>query len=126
MKKETSTNTINQNHLNEECGMVYTLSVIGGRWKLSILGLLLSNGRLRYNELRRKLIGVSERMLIAQLKELQSDGLVNRIVYPEVPPKVEYELTEKGLTLEKILVKMSEWGEDQNSSNNAINIKKPR
>jgi DNA-binding HxlR family transcriptional regulator len=71
---------------------------------------LLDKKKLRYGELRKKLIGISERMLIAQLKELQLDGLVNRIQFPEMPPRVEYGLTEKGKSLEQILVLMSEWG----------------
>lgn len=111
MKKESSTNSINRNYLNENCGIAYTQSVIGGRWKLNILGFLLSGEKLRYSELRAKLVGISERMLISQLKELEKDGLVNRIVHPQVPPKVEYELTEVGQSLKTILDLMSDWGE---------------
>jgi DNA-binding HxlR family transcriptional regulator len=112
MRKETSTNSINETYLNSECGMAYFLSVIGGRWKLSILGFLLQSEKLRYSELKRKLVGISERMLVAQLKELEDNGLIQRIVYPQVPPKVEYRLTKIGYSLEKILTAMSEWGED--------------
>jgi len=113
MRKQTSTNTINKVHLEAECGMAYTISVLSGRWKLSILGFLLDES-LRYNELKRKLKGVSEKVLIAQLKELESDGLIDRIAYPEVPPRVEYKMSDKGQTLRPILVEMSRWGDRHN------------
>ncbi|WP_433903714.1 winged helix-turn-helix transcriptional regulator [Sphingobacterium puteale] len=84
---------------------------MGGRWKINILSYLLHEGKLRYGELRKRLVGISERMLIAKLKELEQDKLVNRIVYQQVPPKVEYELTALGRSLENILILMDEWGE---------------
>lgn len=111
MRKETSTNTINKQQLEENCGMAYAISVISGRWKMSILALLQDHGNLRYSELKRNLPGISERMLIAQLKELETDELVERISYPQVPPKVEYKLSKKGKTLDKILTELSNWGE---------------
>ncbi|QHV95217.1 winged helix-turn-helix transcriptional regulator [Spirosoma endbachense] len=111
MHKETSTNAINRKSLNEECGMAYTLAVIGGRWKLSILGFLMNGEKLRYNEIRRKLVGVSERMLITQLKELERDGLIERTVYADVPPKVDYQLTDLGNSLQEILNAMADWGD---------------
>lgn len=113
MRKQASTNTINKRQLETDCGMAYTVSVLSGRWKLSILGFLLDNQRLRYSELKRKMTGISERMLITQLKELEADGLIERISYPEVPPRVEYKLSDKGKSLESILVQMAEWGENQ-------------
>lgn len=111
MRKQSSSNTINKSLLETNCGMAYTISVLSGRWKLSILGFLLDDGKLRYSELKRKLVGISERMLINQLKELEKDGLINRIAHPEVPPRVEYELSYKGKTLENILIQMTSWGE---------------
>lgn len=90
--------------------MAYTISVMSGRWKLSILGFLLDH-RLRYGSLKKKMPDISEKMLNMQLKELESDGLINRIAYPEVPPRVEYELSPKGESLRKILMEMSDWGE---------------
>ena len=98
--------------LEANCGMAYAISVLSGRWKLSILGYLLDNGKLRYSELKRKIVGISERMLINQLKELEHDGLINRIAHPEVPPRVEYELSGKGRTLENILIQLTAWGEE--------------
>lgn len=111
VRKENSTNTRNENYWNEACGIGYTLSVIGGRWKINILSFLLNEGKLRYSELRKRLVGISERMLIAKLKELEKDGLINRIVYQQVPPKVEYKLTDLGSSLKQILMLMDEWGE---------------
>lgn len=111
MRKMTSTNTINKTHLEETCGMAYAISLIGGRWKLSILGELSDYGRLRYNDLRNRLPGISDRMLTRQLKELEENGLVTRTVVPQVPVKVEYELSQRGESLRGILYQISEWGE---------------
>lgn len=111
-RKENSTNNINEIYWNEHCGIGRTLSIIGGRWKINILSYLLHEKKLRYSELRKRLTGISERMLIAKLKELENDGLVNRIVHQQVPPKVEYELTDLGLSLQQILQLMDSWGEE--------------
>lgn len=110
MRKTTSTNTINKEQLEANCGIAYTNSILNGRWKLSILAFLLDEKTLRYSELKNRLTGISERMLITKLKELQMDDLINRISYPEVPPRVEYELSEKGKSLKNILIQMAEWG----------------
>ena len=112
MGKQSSSNNLNKQQLEADCGMAYSISVLSGRWKLSILGFLLNQGKQRYSELKRKLPGVSERMLIAQLKELQSDGLIFKTTYAEVPARVEYELTEKGRSLKEMLTLMSDWGEE--------------
>ncbi|MFB3389957.1 winged helix-turn-helix transcriptional regulator [Flavobacterium sp. LAR06] len=110
-RKENSTNNINEIYWKENCGIAFTLSVIGGRWKINILSYLLNEQKLRYSELKNRLVGISERMLIAKLKELEKDKLVNRIVHQQVPPKVEYELTELGHSLKEILFMMDKWGE---------------
>lgn len=92
------------------CPVEATLSVIGGKWKVMILFHLTDSGTHRFAELRRKIPGVSERMLTQQLRELERDGLLHREVYPEVPPKVEYSLTEYGETLRPICELMCDWG----------------
>ena len=92
------------------CPVEATLSVIGGKWKVVILYNLAHAGTHRFAELRRKIPGVSERMLTQQLRELERDGVLRREVYPEVPPKVEYSLTEYGQTLRPICERMCDWG----------------
>ena len=93
------------------CPVEATLDVIGGKWKVVILFHLTHDGTHRFAELRRKIPGVSERMLTQQLRELEDDGIVHREVYPEVPPKVEYSLTDYGKTLRPITEVMCEWGQ---------------
>jgi DNA-binding HxlR family transcriptional regulator len=91
------------------CPVEATLDVIGGRWKGVILFYLLQ-GPKRFGELRRLLPDVTQRMLTLQLRELERDGIVRRTVFAEVPPRVEYDLTEFGQSLEPILVQMRDWG----------------
>ena len=91
------------------CGVQTTLSVIEGHWKLPIMFRLL-DGTHRFGELRKYLPAATQRMLTLHLRELERDGLIHREVYREVPPKVEYSLTEMGRSLEPLLRFMSEWG----------------
>ena len=109
MRKTSSTNAINEKEINEYCGMSYTFSIIGGRWKANIIWKLFP-GKMRYSELRKAIPGVSERILVAQLRELEKDQLVRRIVYAEVPPRVEYELTALGHSLRPMMKVISDWG----------------
>ncbi|KAG8148438.1 winged helix-turn-helix transcriptional regulator [Burkholderia catarinensis] len=92
------------------CAVEVTLSVIGGLWKPVILFHLLQEKR-RLMELTRLMPNTTQRLLTLQLRELEADGIVMRHVYPQVPPKVEYELTPFGQTLAPILVSLREWGE---------------
>ena len=92
------------------CPVEATLERIGGKWKGIALFHLLA-GTKRYNELKRDVGNVSQRMLTKQLRELESDGLVVRKVYPVVPPHVEYSLSDKGRTLEPILLALRDWGD---------------
>lgn len=92
------------------CPVEATLELIGGKWKGIILFYLL-DGRHRFSELQRQIGCVTQRMLTKQLRELESSKLINRIIYPEVPPRVEYELTEEGKSLKPILLALKKWGE---------------
>lgn len=94
----------------EKCPVETSLDVLAGKWKILILWYLRSN-TLRFNELQKKLPRVTQKMLIQKLRELEEDGIVLRVVYPVVPPKVEYSLTEYGETLKPILKQMYLWGE---------------
>ncbi|GLF88982.1 hypothetical protein Saga11_02410 [Bacillus safensis] len=96
--------------VNHGCPVSITTSVIGGKWKGVIL-YHLTCGPKRYNELRRLLPRISQRVLTLQLRELEQDGVVHREVYEEVPPRVEYSLTSLGETLKPIIFAMREWGE---------------
>lgn len=87
-----------------------TLKVIGGKWKPLLLWNL-SNNTLRFSEIMRLMPGVTQKMITQQLRELEEDGLVNRKVYPVVPPKVEYSITDYGKTLSSVLQAMAEWGD---------------
>ena len=91
------------------CAVEATLSVIGGLWKPVLLFHLLE-GKLRFNALCRLVPNATQRMVTLQLRELEADGIVLRTVHPEVPPKVEYELTPLGLSLEPVLLGMRSWG----------------
>lgn len=93
------------------CEMEITLSVIGGKWKPLILYYLGDEGTKRFGQIKSFINKISQKSLTNQLRELENDGLINRTIYPEVPPKVEYSLTQKGETLLPILEKMCEWGE---------------
>ncbi|MGI9524961.1 MAG: winged helix-turn-helix transcriptional regulator [Hyphomicrobiaceae bacterium] len=92
------------------CPVEAALERIGGKWKGVALYHLLE-GPLRYNELKRQVGNVTQRMLTKQLRELESDGLIVREVFPVVPPHVEYSLTDKGRTLKPILLALRKWGE---------------
>ncbi|MDO6847801.1 helix-turn-helix domain-containing protein [Priestia megaterium] len=92
------------------CPVETTLDVIGGKWKGIILYHLI-DGKKRFNEFRKLYPAITQRMLTLQLRELEKDGIVHREIYKEIPPKVEYSLTEFGRSLEPIILLMKEWGE---------------
>jgi len=91
------------------CAVEATLSVIGGVWKPVVLFKLLE-GPVRFNALCRLVAAATPRMMTLQLRELETDGIVHRTVYPEVPPKVEYSLTDLGRSLTPLLLNMRDWG----------------
>ena len=95
----------------EDTGFSYTLSLISGKYKMVILYCLMEYQPVRFNELQRYLKKVSDKTLSQNLKELENDGLVIRNVYPQIPPKVEYSLTERGESLMEVLDMLCVWGE---------------
>lgn len=106
--KENSTNSINRRFLTD-CDLTYTVQLIGGRWKLLIL-MRLEKGPVRFGELKKALPNITERMLTLQLREMEADGLVTRRVYAEVPPRVEYTMTEIACDLLPICKQLHTWG----------------
>ncbi|CAN5637787.1 winged helix-turn-helix transcriptional regulator [soil metagenome] len=101
------------------CPVETTLRIVGGKWKAVIL-FRLTEGTKRFSELKRLLPGATQQMLTQQLRELERDGIVHREVYAEVPPRVEYSLTELGRTLEPVLSLMSDWGQTYRDQNGAL------
>jgi DNA-binding HxlR family transcriptional regulator len=108
-RKPTSTNNSNRAGLSDFCGMNYALDILVGRWKLLIL-YKLENKRLRYGEIKNIMPNITDRMLTLHLQEMERDGLVIRTVYPEVPPRVEYELTESAAALAPVWKQLEQWG----------------
>ncbi|WP_010296275.1 winged helix-turn-helix transcriptional regulator [Clostridium senegalense] len=100
------------NKIKVVCEMEITLNVIGGKWKPLILHLLIYEGTKRFGEIKNFIGNISHKTLTNQLRELEADGLITRTVYPTVPPKVEYSITEKGNSLSNILEEMCKWGEE--------------
>ncbi|CZT38044.1 winged helix-turn-helix transcriptional regulator [Rhizobium sp. 9140] len=96
---------------NPGCSVEAAISLIDGKWKCVILWHLHQEGVARFNELRRRLPGVTQRMLTNQLRELEADGLLDRVVYAQVPPKVEYSLSERGRSMAPVLMVLKQWGD---------------
>jgi len=94
-----------------ECDVELTLMLISDRWKILIIRDLLT-GTKRFGELKKSVHGISQKVLTAHLREMESDGLVNRKIYAQIPPRVEYSLTETGWSLKPVLDKMADWGKD--------------
>jgi DNA-binding HxlR family transcriptional regulator len=95
-------------HGVEECPVTAAMDIIGGKWKPPILWLL-RNGALRFGELNKALPRIALKVLSKQLKELEADGLITRMAYPEIPPRVEYSLSAKGESLCEVLTLLSDW-----------------
>ncbi|MBR4163059.1 MAG: helix-turn-helix transcriptional regulator [Solobacterium sp.] len=100
------------------CPVEYTASLLGNKWKPLILRELLT-GTKRYNELSRSVVGISPKVLTENLRDMEKDGIISRTVYPEVPPRVEYTLTEKGNDLRKVIDAMREYGMKYNDQKSA-------
>lgn len=105
-----------QRCIGNEClgttGFSYTLSLISGKYKMTVLYTLMEFGVVRFNEMKRYIGGISYKTLSSTLKELEADRLVHREEYPQIPPKVEYRLTERGRSLIPILDAMCAWGDE--------------
>lgn len=105
------------------CPIRYTLDIVGGKWKLPILCMLASGEPTRYSIIKRKLGDVTNMMLAQSLKELEMAGMVHREQYNEVPPRVEYTLTDKGKSIVPILVQLGTWGTKNMQNNSTCGVK---
>lgn len=116
MKKTTKVD--NQKNTSEKkavfdentCPVTATMKVLGGKWKPILLNAIYFTSPARFGELKRSVVGITPSMLTSQLRELEDDGIITRKIYAEIPPRVEYTLTEFGLTLSPIIQSMAEWG----------------
>ncbi|REB05270.1 transcriptional regulator [Sporosarcina sp. BI001-red] len=93
-----------------QCRVEEALGIVVGKWKPVIILYLLHEGTKRFSELKRSMPGITQKMLTKQLRELEVEDIIQRVVYPQVPPKVEYSMTEYGKTLSPILEAMHQWG----------------
>lgn len=94
------------------CPVAATMKVLGGKWKAILINAIYHTSPARFGELKRSVKGITQSMLTQQLRELEDDGLISRKIYAEIPPRVEYTLTEFGLTLSPIMISMAEWGKE--------------
>lgn len=119
-----ATKTDESTHTTEDllCPIRYSLGLVGGKWKLPILCMLASGEPTRYSALKRKLGDVTNMMLAQSLKELEAAGMVHREQYNEVPPRVEYSVTEKGASIVPILVQFANWGADHMQKDTACGV----
>lgn len=101
----------------DSCPLTYALNLIGGKWRLPIIWALSKNGTMRYNELKRSIDEITNMMLTQSLKELEEDGIICRKQFNEVPPRVEYSLTENGKSLIPALKALADWGRKMKDCN---------
>ena len=92
------------------CPVTATMKVLGGKWKPILINAIYHTSPARFGELKRSVIGITQSMLTQQLRELEDDGIIGRKIYAEIPPKVEYTLTEFGLTLSPVIQTLANWG----------------
>lgn len=93
------------------CPVTATMKVLGGKWKPILINAIYLTSPARFGELKRSVKGITQSMLTSQLRELEDDGIISRKIFAEIPPRVEYTLTEFGLTLSPIMLSMAKWGE---------------
>ena len=110
----------------EGCPVEAAMDLIGGKWKSVILYHLLKDGTLRFNELNRRLTGITKRMLTRQLRKLEEDELLRRTVYAEVPPRVEYDLTSDGRSLAPVIAALKTWGDARMGPAQPVRTKRSR
>lgn len=108
--KENSVNFENKQNLAACCAVIYATELLSGQWVLAIC-CALETGKLRFGELKKSIPGITERMLTLQLRKMEANGLIKRTVYAEVPPRVEYEMTEITRELDPIINELQSWGE---------------
>ena len=111
---DNQTDKIEKNIIFDEnsCPVTATMQVLGGKWKAILINAIYHTSPARFGELKRSVKGITQSMLTQQLRELEVDGLISRKIYAEIPPRVEYTLTEFGLTLSPIMQSMAKWGEE--------------
>lgn len=119
-RKETSTNSLNREDLLALCGIVYSMEMLSGRWKLAILHKL-EKDILRYKDIKKRMPNISDRMLTLHLQEMENDGLILRTIYPEVPAKVDYQLTESARALVPVWQALELWGSAHRELQTAAN-----
>ncbi len=112
MRKENSTASINDRTLQSQCPMQVAMSKIDGKWKIIILAYIIEKEN-RFSLLKKRMPSITDKMLSQQLRELEADGLISRKIYPEIPPRVEYRLSEDAKKLVPALKKIYEWGVQQ-------------
>ena len=94
------------------CPITATMKVLGGKWKPILINAIYFTAPARFGELKRSVIGITQSMLTQQLRELEADGIISRKIYAEIPPKVEYTLTDFGLTLSPVIQTLADWGKE--------------
>ncbi len=112
MKHQHVANFPNQSERQEDfdCSIGFAMTVIGSKWRAIILWHILGAGTIRYGALKKSIPKISHKVFTQELKKLEADGLILRTAYPTVPPTVDYSITEKGQTLEKVLIELCLWG----------------
>ncbi|MDK2919183.1 MAG: hypothetical protein PWQ37_1916 [Candidatus Petromonas sp.] len=103
----------------DNCPLTFALNLIGGKWRLPIIWALSKNGTMRYNELKRSIDGITNMMLTQSLKELELHGIINRKQFMEIPPRVEYSLTDNGKNLIPVLKALADWGNQMKNIDNS-------
>ena len=111
--------SLKEKHIFDEnsCPVTATMKVLGGKWKLILINAIYFTSPARFGELKRSVVGITQSMLTSQLRELEDDGIITRKIYAEIPPRVEYTLTEFGLTLSPIIQSMADWGKQYRLNN---------